>query len=77
MSIYGPDETSTQPQLQREGELDLYAKKSNTLLKTGGLMHGPIDMTGHKITNVKEPIYASDVATMGFVSKWDSIVPPV
>ena len=38
--------------------------------KTGGLMHGNIDMTGHKVVNLGDPTYGQDAATMRYVDTY-------
>ena len=69
MSIYGPTlETNQEENEQRDHSL--YAKKPDVLLKTGGLMHGNIDMTGHKVVNLGDPTYGQDAATMRYVDTY-------
>ena len=51
MSIYGPTLETNQEE-NEQVDHSLYAKKPDVLLKTGGLMHGNIDMTGHKVVNL-------------------------
>ena len=45
-------------------------KNPDVLLKTGGLMHGNIDMTGHKVVNLGDPVHGQDAATMQYVSNY-------
>ena len=40
------------------------------LLKAGGLMHGNIDMTGHQVVNLGDPVYGQDAATMRYVDNY-------
>ena len=69
MSIYGP--TSTKAQEENEQvDHSVYAKKPDVLLKSGGLMHGNIDMTGHKVINLGDPVHGQDAATMQYVSNF-------
>ena len=69
MSIYGP--TSTKAQEENEQvDHSVYAKKPDVLLKTGGLMHGNIDMTGHKVVNLGDPVHNQDAATMQYVNNY-------
>ena len=51
MSIYGPTLETNQEE-NEQVDHSVYAKKPDVLLKTGGLMHGNIDMTGHKVVNL-------------------------
>ena len=51
MSIYGPTLETNQEE-NEQVDHSVYAKKPDVLLKTGGLMHGNIDMTGHQLVNV-------------------------
>ena len=44
MSIYGPIFENTQEE-NEQVDHSVYAKKPDVWLKTGGLMHGNIDMT--------------------------------
>ena len=48
----------------------MFAKKPDVLLKAGGLMHGNIDMTGHKVVNLGDPSYGQDAATMRYVDTY-------
>ena len=69
MSIYGP--TSTESQGENEQvDHSMFAKKPDVLLKAGGLMHGNIDMTGHKVVNLGDPVYGQDAATMQYVNNY-------
>ena len=71
MSIYGP--TESQHAQHAEGEQvdhSMFAKKPDVLLKSGGLMHGNIDMTGHKVINLGDPVHDQDAATMQYVSNF-------
>ena len=73
MSIYGPTSTESQQAQHAEGEQvdhSMFAKKPDVLLKAGGLMHGNIDMTGHKVVNLGDPVYGQDAATMQYVSNF-------
>ena len=73
MSIYGPTSTESQLAPQAEGEQgdhSMFAKKPDVLLKSGGLMHGNIDMTGHKVVNLGDPTYGQDAATMRYVDTY-------
>ena len=69
MSIYGPTLETNQEE-NEQGDHSLYAKKPDVLLKTGGLMHGNIDMTGHKVVNLGDPTYGQDAATMRYVDTY-------
>ena len=69
MSIYGPTSTESQQAQHAEGEQgdhSMFATKPDVLLKSGGLMHGNIDMTGHKVVNLGDPVYGQDAATMRY-----------
>ena len=71
MSIYGP--TESQQAQHAEGEQvdhSMFAKKPDVLQKAGGLMHGNIDMTGHKVINLGDPVHGRDAATMQYVSNF-------
>ena len=70
MSIYGPTSTESQHAEGEQGDHSMYAKKPDVLLKSGGLMHGNIDMTGHKVVNLGDPVYGQDAATMQYVSNF-------
>ena len=48
----------------------MFAKKPDVLLKAGGLMHGNIDMTGHKVVNLGDPVYGQDAATRQYVDTY-------
>ena len=63
MSIYGPTSTKSQGE-NEQVDHSVYAKKPDVLLKTGGLMHGNIDMTGHKVVVVKMPQQCSMLIIM-------------
>ena len=69
MSIYGPTLERNQEE-NEQVDHSLYAKKPDVLLKTGGLMHGNIDMTGHKVVNLGDPTYGQDAATMRYVDTY-------
>ena len=69
MSIYGPTLETNQEE-NEQVDHSLYAKKPDVLLKTGGLMHGNIDMTGHKVVNLGDPTYGQDAATMRYVDTY-------
>ena len=69
MSIYGPTLETNQEE-NEQVDHSLYAKKPDVLLKTGGLMHGNIDMTGHKVVNLGDPVYGQDAATMQYVNNY-------
>ena len=69
MSIYGPTSNKAQEENERVDH-SVYAKKPDVLLKTGGLMHGNIDMTGHKVVNLADPVYGQDAATMLYVNNY-------
>ena len=69
MSIYGPTLETNQEE-NEQVDHSLYAKKPGVLLKTGGLMHGNIDMTGHKVVNLGDPTYGQDAATMRYVDTY-------
>ena len=73
MSIYGPTSTESQQAQHAEreqGDHSMCAKKPDVLLKAGGLMHGNIDMTGHKVVNLGDPTYGQDAATMRYVDNY-------
>ena len=70
MSIYGPTLETNQEENEQAVDHSLYAKKPDVLLKTGGLMHGNIDMTGHKVVNLGDPTYGQDAATMRYVDTY-------
>ena len=36
----------------------------------GGLMHGNIDMTGHQLVNLGDPVHGQGSATMQYVSNY-------
>ena len=69
MSIYGPTLETNQEE-NEQVDHSVYAKKPDVLLKTGGLMHGHIDMTGHKVVNLEDPTYGQDAATMRYVDTY-------
>ena len=69
MSIYGPTLETNQKE-NEQVDHSVYAKKPDVLLKTGGLMHGNIDMTGHKVVNLGDPTYGQDAATMRYVDTY-------
>ena len=69
MSIYGPTLETNQEE-NEQVDHSLYAKKPDVLLKTGGLKHGNIDMTGHKVVNLGDPVYGQDAATMQYVNNY-------
>ena len=69
MSIYGPTFENTQEE-NKQVDHSVYAKKPDVLLKTGGLMHGNIDMTGHQLVNLGDPVHLQDAATMQYVSNF-------
>ena len=69
MSIYGPTSTESQGE-NEEVDHSVYAKKPDVLLKPGGLMYGNIDMTGHQVVNLGDPVYGQDAATMQYVSNF-------
>ena len=70
MSIYGPTSTESQQAEAEQGDHSMFAKKPDVLLKSGGLMHGNIDMTGHKVVNLGDPVYGQDAATMRYVDNY-------
>ena len=70
MSIYGPTSTKSQHVEGEQVDHSVYAKKPDVLLKTGGLMHGNIDMTGHKVVNLGDPVHNQDAATMQYVNNY-------
>ena len=71
MSIYGPTESQQAQQAEGEqGDHSMFAKKPDVLLKAGGLMHGNIDMTGHQVVNLGDPVYGQDAATMRYVDNY-------
>ena len=70
MSIYGPTLETNQEENEQAVDHSVYAKKPDVLLKTGGLMHGNIDMTGHKVVNLGDPTYGQDAATMRYVDTY-------
>lgn len=72
MSIYGPvfkDSVSTTSQ---DVDLSSYAKRANVLLKAGGSLNGGLNMSGYKITNLKEikDPERTDAATVGYVANY-------
>ena len=69
MSIYGPTLETNQEE-NEQVDHSVYAKKPDVLLKTGGLMHGNIDMTGHKVVNLGDPTYGQEAATMRYVDTY-------
>ena len=69
MSIYGPTLETNQEE-NEQVDHSVYAKKPDVLLKTGGLMHGNIDMTGHKVVNLGDSTYGQDAATMRYVDTY-------
>ena len=69
MSIYGPTLETNQEE-NEQVDHSVYAKKPDVLLKTGGLMHGNIDMTGHRVVNLGDPTYGQDAATMRYVDTY-------
>ena len=69
MSIYGPTFENT-PEENEQVDYSVYAKKPDVLLKTGGLMHGNIDMTGHEVVNLGDPVHGQDAATMQYVNNY-------
>ena len=69
MSIYGPTLETNQEE-NEQVDHSVYAKKPDVLLKTGGLMHGNIDMTDHKVVNLGDPTYGQDAATMRYVDNY-------
>ena len=69
MSIYGPTLETNQEE-NEQVDHSVYAKKPDVLLKTGGLMHGNIDMTGHQLVNLGDPVNGQDAATMQYVSNY-------
>ena len=69
MSIYGPTLETNQEE-NEQVDHSVYAKKPDVLLKTGGLMYGNIDMTGHKVVNLGDPTYGQDTATMRYVDTY-------
>ena len=69
MSIYGPTLETNQEE-NEQVDHSVYAKKPDVLLKTGGLMNGNIDMTGHKVVNLGDPTYGQDAATMRYVDTY-------
>ena len=70
MSIYGPTSTESQQAEGEQGDHSMYAKKPDVLLKSSGLMHGNIDMTGHQVVNLGDPVYGQDAATMRYVDNY-------
>ena len=70
MSIYGPTSTEYQQAEGEQGYHSMFAKKPDVLLKAGGLMHGNIDMTGHQVVNLGDPVYGQDAATMRYVDNY-------
>ena len=48
----------------------MFGKKPDVLQKAGRLMHGNIDMTGHKVINSGDPVHGQDAATMQYVSNF-------
>ena len=73
MSIYGPTSTESQGE-NEEVDHSVYAKKPDVLLKADGLMHGNIDMTGHQVVNLGDPVYNQDAATMQYVNNYATYV---
>ena len=69
MSIYGPSSTKSQGE-NEQVDHSFYAKKPDVLLKTGRLMHGNIDMTGHEVVNLGDPVHNQDAATMQYVNNY-------
>ena len=70
MSIYGATSTESQQAEGEQGDHSMFAKKPDVLLKAGGLMHGNIDMTGHQVVNLGDPVYGQDAATMRYVDNY-------
>ena len=70
MSIYGPTSTESQQAEGEQGDHSMFAKKPDVLLKAGGLMHGNIDMTGHQVVNLGDPVYGQDASTMRYVDNY-------
>ena len=70
MSIYGPTSTESQHAEGEQVDHSVYAKKPDVLLKAGGLMHGNIDITGHQVVNLGDPVHGQDAATMQYVSNF-------
>ena len=68
MSIYGPTSTKSQGENEQVDHSAVYAKKPDVLLKTSGLMHGNIDMTGYKVVNLGDPVHNQDAATLQYVN---------
>ena len=71
MSIYGPT-LETNQNGNEQVDHSVYAKKPDVLLKTGGLMHGHIDMTEHQVVNLGDPVHGQDAATMQYVNNFAS-----
>ena len=71
MSIYGTTFENTQEE-NEQVDHSVYAKKPDVLLKTGGLMHGNIDMTGHQLVNLGDPVHGQDAANMKYVNNYAS-----
>ena len=70
MSIYGSTFTKSQHAVGEQVDHSVYAKNPDVLLKTGGLMHGNIDMTGHQVVNLGDPVHNHDAATMQYVNNY-------
>ena len=70
MMIYGPTSTESQQAEGEQGDHSMFAKKPDVLQKAGGLMHGNIDMTGHQVVNLGDPVYVQDAATMRYVDNY-------
>ena len=70
MSIYGPTSTESQHAEGEQVDHSMFAKKPDVLQKACGLMHGNIDMTGHQVVNLGDPVYGQDAATTQYVSNF-------